>query len=243
VIVNQEAADRYWPGAEPVGQTMRFVRGADTLAAAVVGIVANARLYGLDTRFRPEVYLPVAQHPEVWVNFVIRGAGTISSLGAEAASRLAAIDREISRPQVTTLAQITSEAVAIPRFYLLVMGALGVLGLVLCVVGVYSVLAYLVATRRGERGIRLALGATPGELRRGVVMDLATPVLVGLGVGTLLGVAQSGLLQNLLFEIKPQDPLVFAAVPLGLLGLAVLTALIPAHHASRTDPAIVLRSD
>ncbi|NOT08604.1 MAG: ABC transporter permease [Gemmatimonadales bacterium] len=242
-LLNQAAVEKYWRGEPPLGRTIRFVLGRDTAVARVVGVVGNLRFSGHDTRSRPEVYVPAAQSPSRSLNFVIHTGGTPTAIGPLARAAVALVDPRQPVQDLTTLASIGREAVAVPRFYLLVMGVFGILGLALATAGTYGLLACTVTARRAEIGIRLALGASPATIGRWIVTHGLVPVGIGLSVGLAGSLALTGLLRSLLFEISPTDPPVVVGVPL-LLGLvALLAAWRPAAAAMRTDPAETLRSN
>jgi predicted permease len=239
IIVNQEAARRMWGGKSPVGRMAR-VSGVETM---VIGVVANARPDGPMQPEKAELFLPLAQFPTRGVAFVVEsGQGTGAALSSLRAA-LREVDPLLPLAGETTFEALAADVVALPRVYAMLLGIFAAAALGLALVGVYGVMAYSVAQREREIGVRLALGAAPGAIR-GLVLRRGA-LLVGVGVLCGLGgaAALAGLLRALLFGVPALDPLTFGGVVALLGGMALLACWVPARRATRVDPVVVLRQE
>jgi putative ABC transport system permease protein len=152
------------------------------------------------------------------------------------------IDRELPIARVRTMGQLTGEASADSRFRAYLLGAFGLLGLLLAIVGMYGVMAYAVAQRSRELGVRAALGARPADLIRLVIKDAGLLAIAGVVLGLIGAWSLTGLTQRLLFEVTPRDPITFAVTTTLLSAAALLASWLPARRAGRTDPIGVLRN-
>lgn len=241
VVINEAAARRFFDGHDPLGKQMRFWGAART----VVGVVGNERFQGIEEAPPPAVYAPLAQAPSA------NGSGALLVRTAGDAAALAGSIRAAFREQDPALAvfglepfvETVSRSIAERRFTMVVLGLLAAVALALAVIGIHGVLSYTVAQRTREIGIRLALGAHPGRVRRLVVRD----GLMLAATGCLLGlIAAWGLtrgLASLLYGVAPTDPLTFAAVPLVLMIVAFAASYIPARRATMVDPVAALRGE
>ena len=243
VVLNEMAARRFFAG-NALGQTMRWQRyGVRT----VVGVVGDIRYDGPEEPVRPQAFIPIAQTRESAATLIVRTA-------PEAANVLPAIGRVISEEypagavaplhvDVYPLEHYFSELVAQRRVNMRLLGLFGLLGALIAGVGVYGVLAYLVAQRTREIGIRMALGARRAVIVRSVLALTAKYVMAGLAAGTLAAWMLSTLVRGLLFSIQPHDPAVYVAVGSTIGGLAALAALVPARRAASVDPIVALRCE
>jgi len=239
VIVNQEAARRMWSGKSPIGRILATAGER----ATVIGVVANARPDGPMQPEKAEMFLPLAQFATRGVTFVVEsGQGTGAAI-AGLRGALAEVDPLVPLAGVTTMEEQAAEVVALPRVYALLLGIFALAALGLALIGVYGVMAYSVAQRQREIGVRVALGAGPGAIR-GLVLGRGVR-LVGIGLVCGLGGAAlvTRLIQSLLFGVPPLDPLTFAGVSAVLGGMALLACWIPARRATRVDPVVVLREE
>ncbi|HET7564250.1 MAG TPA: FtsX-like permease family protein, partial [Gemmatimonadaceae bacterium] len=248
VVVNQKAAQLYWPGQNPVGHELTIGTtlglGRGRVGGTVVGVVADTKDFGMRIAPKPEMYLSYSQAPVDFMSVAVRT--TLSDDDAllnAIRGRLQAIDPQIPIYQVRTMDQLLGDAVAQPRFYMLLLGAFALVALLLAAVGIYGVMAYVVGQRAHEIGIRMALGARKGQVLRQVVSRGMRPALVGLVLGVLGSLALTRVLSRLLFGVSATDPLTFAGVALLLLGVAFLATWLPARRAARVDPAIALRGE
>jgi putative ABC transport system permease protein len=199
---------------------------------------------GLDEEPQPEFYVSYLQSPRGRLSLAVRAA---SSDPAELAASVRGAVREVEPDQlvgeVRTMDTLVAHSVAPRRFQVLLLGSFALVALVLAGVGIYGVMAYAVAQRRHEIGVRLALGAQRGDVIRLVVRQGMTPALVGAGVGLIGAFAGTRVIESLLYGVSAGDPVVFAGVSVLLLLTALLACYLPARRATGIDPAIALRHE
>ncbi|HVP48046.1 MAG TPA: FtsX-like permease family protein, partial [Bryobacteraceae bacterium] len=245
-IISETLARRLWPREDPVGRRItveEHPRPNDWMT--IVGIVGDVKQEGMSDRPRDTLYRPMAQVTQPFflshVAFVARASGDPRSLAAAMRGVVRNIDKDQPVQRVALMQDLMVESTAEPRFQSRLLGAFSVLALLLAAVGIYGVLAYSVTQRTHEIGIRMALGAERRNVL-GLVLR-RTVVLAGAGVtvGTIGSLAMTRVLTNLLFDVKPTDPAIFAAVAALLACVALLAGLIPARRASRVDPTEALR--
>ncbi|MGE5414218.1 MAG: FtsX-like permease family protein, partial [Syntrophomonadaceae bacterium] len=209
----------------------------------IVGVVGDVRQDGLDAPVRPELFIPWAQNPRTAMTFVLRTAGAPTALAAPAAAVVRAVDPDQSVSRVMPMTGYLAESVAARRFTTTLLGLFGLLALVLASVGIYGVVAFGVAERRREIGIRTALGARPRDVLRMIVGGALRLAAAGMALGAIAALALSRLLSTLLFGVGPADPATYAGVVV-LIGSVVFAACArPARRAMAVDPATVLRSE
>ncbi|HSR70185.1 MAG TPA: ABC transporter permease [Acidobacteriota bacterium] len=240
VVISQAMAQRYWPGQDPLGQTLRY-RGFEGPEAEIVGIAQDTKVRTLGEAPRPYLYLNFYQNPVSFQSFIIRTQGPPQALQQT-------VRREV-KEEVPGLAMLEfktmDEHLALGLFPIrmagYVLAGMGALALLLAVTGVYGVLSYSVAGRTREVGIRMALGAD----RRAVIGQISWQgmkvVIPGILMGLAGAAALSGLLSSLLVGIEALDPLTFLLVPVLLAGVALAAALVPARRAARISPLDALR--
>jgi len=235
VVVSQEAARRYWPGQDAIGQHLN--------EAEVVGIVGNIRQQGPEFPPGREVYLPLTQAMTPTITLAVRTAGDPMTVVRAVKQAIWSVFPEQRFDETVTLEAFMDRLTAKRRFLMALLTLFGALGLVIAAAGVYAMLAHRVVERRHEIGVRLALGATP----RGVVRMVLGQALVLLGVGLAIGLGaawQFGAgVKAFLFGTEPVDPLVFAVTLAGLGVAGVVAAVGPARRASRVDPIVTLRCE
>jgi putative ABC transport system permease protein len=243
VIVNDTFARTYLSGLDPIGQRVRFAGTPAPPPAAIVGVAGDTRHYRLTEPPAPEVYRPLAQQPPAVMVIAIRTAqdprGAVSLLRAAVRD----IDPDLPVEQVLTMDALVARTVADRRFYLTLMGFFSLLALGLALLGVYSVMAYVVGRRTREIGVRLALGASPRQVRRTVLGPSAVLVAAGLTVGVGAALLASRVLESLLFGVTPTDPATIAMSVMVLAVAALAAAYLPARRAGRLNPAAALRQD
>jgi predicted permease len=241
VIVNETFARRHFPGEDPIGRTL--ITGMGQMPSQVIGVVADVRSTGLNTPPEPDYFLPALQRPETFTNILVRTTSTPVAMAAAVRDALRSADPDLPLLQPQTLSTRISQTVADRRLALVLLASFAALALLLASLGVYSVMAHLVAFRTSEIGIRMALGASPGNVMRMVLGHGRRLTLVGIAIGVGGGLAVSRLMQQVLFEVDPADPLIYLAVSLMLLLVAELASFVPARRATRIDPVIALRSE
>ncbi|HET7205940.1 MAG TPA: ABC transporter permease [Terriglobales bacterium] len=249
ILISETMARQFWPGEDPIGKhlTMTFFPGT---TREVVGVVGDVKLDGLDqTRVASTLYMPLAQVsvPSMggWISFpmslVVRSSTNPGSMVSAVSNAIHEVDPEIPLLNVLTMDDVVSNSVSQRRFNMLLLGAFGVLGLVLAVIGIYSVLSYNVKRQVQEIGIRLALGASMGNVLRLVLLEGLKPTLLGIGIGAVGALAVSRFVASLIYAVKPSDPLTFAGMALLLTVVALAACILPAYRATRVDPIQALR--
>ncbi|HSK09678.1 MAG TPA: ABC transporter permease [Vicinamibacterales bacterium] len=244
-IVNDRLRRQLFPGQNPLGQriNVRLGRGDAGQEAQIVGVVADVKYASLDTDVRPMIYLTNRQMAFPWMGIVIRTSGEAEAVAPLAISQVRQLDPDLPVSEVATMDQVVGESIAQRRFVMVLLGVFGGLALALAAVGVYGVLAYSMSRRVPEIGVRLALGAGPGELVRHFLKDSVALTAIGLMAGLALAVPVSRLLGRLLYGVTPLDPLTILSAALTLAVVASLAAYVPVRRASRTDPVKALRAD
>jgi predicted permease len=244
VIVNETAARMLWPGESALGHQFtigtRMGQGGANAGGVVVGVARDVRDFGPRVAVRPTVYLSHAQFPVDVVTVTVRSETETMALEPLRAI-VARHDADVPIFRVRTMEQLTSDAVAQPRVYVLLLGLFALTAVTLAAIGIYGVLAHAVSQRTREIGIRLALGARRGAVVAMVVRQAAGLAVAGLVVGLVLAAAASSAVQTLLFGIEPTDIATYASVAGGLLVVALLASYLPARRASRVDPVRALR--
>ncbi len=258
VVINQFAAERFWPGENPIGK--RFVIGSQDSSnpkwLTIVGVTANASLDDMVSSPYPEMYLAALQTPAFlgegtdlatshmsYITLVVHVAGNPAQFAPVVQQVLRGFDKDLPISQVLTMDEAVAHATAQPRFEMLLLGLFAIVALVLAAVGIYGVTNYSVSRRTREIGIRMSLGANQGDVLRMVILQGAFQALVGTVVGVAGAMLLSRLIAQLLFGVKATDPLTFVAVGV-VLGLAALLATgVPAHKAMRVEPMSALRSE
>lgn len=240
VIVNDAMARRYWPGRDPIGSRVKFW---DDQWMRVVGIAADTRRSALVGRTSPCFYLPLLQMPAATVTLHVRTAGDVAALTGGVRDAVRAVDPTLPIFNVRTFAEHVRAATFRQRLAGSLLSVFGGLALLLAAVGLYAVLALLVGQRTREFGIRLALGATAGDLRRLVLHEGGRLVAVGLAIGAGLSLYSGRALEDLLIGVGPRDGLTLATVVLVLGAAALVACLSPARRAARLDPVRALRQE
>ena len=240
-VINETAAKRYWPGQDPVGQ--RFSLG-DKKERTVVGVVADIHHLGPETPPRQECYMPWAQEQTYGGTLVIRTAGDPMSVLPAVKSAIWSVNPEQRLTGDTvTLERYLDRLIAQRRFNMAVLALFGVLGLVIAAVGIYGVMAYVVAQRTNEIGVRMALGATKGNVVSMVLRRAGVLMLLGLAIGAAGSWYLSASVKSFLFEVQPNDVGIFAAALVVLASAGLLASALPARRAAAVDPLVALRSE
>jgi hypothetical protein len=246
VIISQSTAAQLWPDRDPVGQRIR--RAGDTPQwFTVVGVVKDVKQ--LDWRDAGEamVYFPLTgPTPTMWAMgspaYVVKSPRA-ASLGREVRELVRQVAPEAPVYREFTMEFLAARSMVQLSFTMLTLGVISALAMILGAVGLYGVLAYVVAERTREIGVRMALGATAGAVRRLVVSQGAKVVLVGTVVGVAAALASTRLLDALLYEVDALDPVVFVAMSIMMIGIGLLATYVPARRASNVDAIESLRND
>jgi putative ABC transport system permease protein len=246
-VVNQALARLAWPEGDAVGKRLAYTRDSETGPdwIEVVGVVADVRLGHLeDEEVRPGFYIPMAQSDllrgDISMAVVARTHSDPAILTGSVRKAVLGVDPRLPVFDVATMEELRASSAATARFNMLLLTALGVIGLVLAAVGIYGVIAWFVSQRTQEIGLRMALGATQGRVLAMVTWQAFRPVLVGLAVGIAGALAATRVLSGLLFGVTATDPLTFAGVLAVLTAAALVASLVPARRAARVDPTRAL---
>jgi predicted permease len=240
IVVNQEFAERFFPGENPIGKRLHL--SWNVQHGVIVGVCARARQTSLAVPPQPTLFLAQAQGPMYFGSLVVRTRGAApAALASAVEEAVHAVDPDQAVSAVASMEEVVAHSVARPRLEAVLLGIFAALAATLAVGGLYGVLAYSVAQRTREIGIRMALGADAGRLLTGVVRDGLGLMLAGIVAGLAAALALTRLLASLLYEVKPADPLTFAGVCALLLAVGLGAAWVPARRVVRVDPARSLR--
>ena len=237
VIVNETMARRYWQDGNPVGRHIT----AGTERVEVVGVAKDGKYRSLNESPRPYMYFPLAQRYRSSLKLHVRSNAESGAILNAIREVFRELDPDLPVTETMPIAGHLEQAVFAQRIAATMLAIFGALALTLAAVGLYSVMAYAVSQRTHEMGIRLALGASPGELRRMIVGSGMKVAAVGLALGAIAAAGVSRLLTSLLNGVSPTDPVTFAVVLGTLASVAFIAALVPARRASRVDPIVALR--
>jgi putative ABC transport system permease protein len=241
-IVDEVFARRLAPGRSALGVRFR-VPGRRDAVAAVVGVVGHVRQYGLEAASQGQVYFPHTQNPWRWMTLLVRTASDPLSLAGAVRAAVKELDPELAVFSVATAEQLLSERSSLRRFTLLLVGTFSAIAIALAVVGLYGVLSYLVAQRRREIAIRIALGARPVDVLALFMRHGAALALCGVAAGLLSTLALSKLVRSLLFHVSAADPATVLGASTLLAATALLACVVPALQATRVDPITALRAE
>ena len=241
VVVDEALADRYWKGAEAIGKRMRLT--GDTTWFTIVGVVGSVRDEDVATEPRPHSYFPISQDPTNRPALVVRTAGDNASAVASVRATIARMEPLVPLDDVHPLGASISRALENRRITQLLLAGFAIAALVLAAIGIYGVMSLYVVQRRREFGVRLAVGAEPRNLLVLVLKQGARFALGGLLLGGAVAFLGTRSLGAMLYQVHPDDPIVFASLAVVLAAVAIVSCFVPARRAARSDPLEVLRSD
>jgi putative ABC transport system permease protein len=244
-IVDAGIARHYWPNQSPLGKRVRFGPPEDNEPwHTVVGVVGEARNQELRDLGRNSVYIPYqGKLDRSSLGWLVRTGPGIANPGETLRRRMSDIDRSVAVSDVSTLQQILDGSLWQERFFATLLAFFAGLAMLMATVGLYGVMAYTVSRRTHELGIRMALGASAGEIRRMVLLQSGRLVAAGLGIGVVAAVLLTRLLEKQLYGVKPTDPQTFLAVSALLVAAALLASYLPARRATRVDAVLALREE
>lgn len=251
VLINDSMAKRLWPNEDPIGKRLTLSFFPDTVRE-IVGVVADTKVDALDeSRDTATLYFPLGQisapNPGGWRSFgmslAIRTTSTPASAVSAVANAVHQIDRDAPVLAIQSMDDLISDSLSSQRFNMLLLGAFAGLALLLAAVGIYSVLSYSVKRRVREIGIRMALGAQVHDVLRLIVVEGMRPTLIGLAIGLAGALALGRVLANLIYGVKPADPITFGAVSALLASVGLLASVIPAYRATRVETMKTLRDE
>jgi putative ABC transport system permease protein len=240
VVVNREFARQFFDSKNPVGQRIQIF-GDQIKTREIVGIVGTIKHGSLDESPRAAMYIPIDQSAPPDMNVVVRSSGNPLLLASALREEVRAIDPNQAISTIRSMDDIVSGSVAQPRFASQILGLFAILALVLAAVGLYGLIAYTVTQRTHEIGIRMALGAEPRDVLKLVIGQGLKLALAGAAIGIVGALALTRLMQGLLFQVSPTDPVTFVGVTALLTIVALAASYLPARRAMRVDPMIALR--
>jgi predicted permease len=244
-VINAAMARKYWPGHDALGKQVAPASLQYPLAT-IVGIVADAKHLSLREEPGPEMYVPFNQ--KVWpslanMQVAVRTKADPALMTGLIRDAIHSVDPDLPLGKLATLNTLVDDAMTRPRFSMLLMAAFGGLAVALAGIGMYGVIAYSVAQRTREIGIRMALGAQRSAVFTMVLQQGAKLAGVGIAIGLLAAIGVTRLMAAFLYGVQPTDPLTFSAVSLLLAGIVLLACYLPARRATRVDPIIALRDE
>ena len=241
IIVNETMAKALWPGQDPLG---KFVLNACARERRVVGVVADVRHLALDAASGNEMYIPMRQcNDRPTYDLVVRSSLAPAALAGSIRDALKPIAPNLPHNEFRTLQQLVDRSVSPRRFTVLLLGGFAVFALILASLGIYALISYSVSQRTQEIGIRMALGATSGDVRRQIVGQTLQLTAVGLVIGAAASWVLARALEGLLYEVTPGDPRTFLAMVFVLTVVALVAGYLPARRASAIDPMVALRAE
>lgn len=253
IIVDQRLAHHFWPNQNPIGRRMYMPTDANDLNAitpktkflTVVGVVGNTMIRGLADGETPvgAYYFPLAQTMAHQLVFTVRTAGSPDAVVGAVRAKIGAIDRELPVYDVLTMVQREDKALVNRRSPLMLSIGFGAVALFLSAIGIYGVLAYLVAQRRKEIGIRIALGSSTGQVFNLILREGLAVLAIGFGLGLVGALVTARALQSQLYGVGASDPRVLAGATVVLGVVALLACLVPAGRATRVNPVVALRQE
>jgi putative ABC transport system permease protein len=242
-VISESLARTRWPDSDPIGATVEFGNmDGDLRLLTIVGIVSDTREYGIDQPPRPTLYVNLIQRPKFSATVVMRTDADPRAIitAARAATRQVAPDVP---PRFRTFAEIYSASLGARHFNLTLVAVFAGTALALAIAGIYGVMTYSVTQRRKEIGVRVALGASPGQVFRIILGQGLLTTAIGVALGVIAALGLSRTIESLLFGVRPADPVAFAAVTLVLVAVATLACYLPARRATDADPMDALRQE
>src|ERR1700733_14031075 len=245
MMVNQAFVNKYFPNEQAAGKRARFTFDAREPYREIVGVVGNVAQDDLAGPAVPVIYVANEQGPSGYLTYMVRTAGDPEAFGGSAQAALHEIDQQLPLVQPQTMEHFTNQtsSVFLRRYPSYLIGSFAGLALILAMIGLYGLISYTVQQRTREIGIRMALGAQPGDVSKLVIGQGVGAVLGGVGIGVVAALALTRLMASLLFGVRPTDLVTFASVAVLLTGVALAASYIPARRAMRTDPLNALRHE
>lgn len=242
-VISESLAQDRWPQQDPIGHTIEFGNmDGDMRLLTIVGIVGDTHEYGLDEPPRPTVYVNLFQRPRAVMTVTMLSDADTRSVSTAARGILQDLNPEIPA-NFQTFQQVYSASLGSRKFNVILIGFFGITALLLATAGVFGVMAYSVSRRTREFGVRIALGATSGNVLRMVLGQGMRTILIGVAIGIAGSFALTKTVSSLLFGVTATDPVTFGGVTLLLIAVALLACYIPAKRATKVDPMVVLRSE
>ncbi len=238
-IVNEAFVNLIWPNQNPLGKTILL--GSLRQPTVVVGVVGNVKNIRLAVESVPELYYPLAQRPAHSMNLVVRSAGDPRALAAPLRAGILSIDREQPATDVRTMDQHLADSIASNRLTTLLLVIFSSMALVVATVGLYALIAHTVAQRTQEMGIRLALGAMPGDVKKLVMRQGLVLAILGIVIGLAASYFLTSVMKSLLYDVSAKDVWTYVSCAMLFVAIALAASYVPARRASRCDPSEALR--
>ena len=241
-VINETFARQIYPGDNPIGRTFILNLG-NSKPHEIIGVVGDVKLTTVEGDIRPTAYLSSRQYAFGLMTFVVRTTGDPGRLGPSAVRVIREIDPLLPVSNVRPLEEVFAESIARPRLTAVAMSVFAAAALLLAALGVYGIVAYSVSQRAREFGIRVALGARPGQIISMVVGQNLRVVALGLGAGLLTAIPATRLLRGLLFQVGPNDPVTFVVIGIMLAAVAIVASYLPARRGTQVDPVVTLKAE
>jgi putative ABC transport system permease protein len=244
LLINETMARKFWRGENPIGKRVKLGAVPERLPwITVIGVVGDIRHVGLDTEPRSEIYRPYAVNPLGAPALVIRTRVDPGPMASSLSAAVRSVNAEVPAYDVFLMEALVDRSTRERRFVMLLLSGYAFAALLLAGVGIYGTVSQSVVQRTQEIGLRMALGASPRTVLRMVFRAGLRLLAVGIGLGSMAALGLTWLMRSMLFEVRPLDPLAFAAAAAVLAAFAMLACYLPARRATRVDPLIALRHD
>jgi putative ABC transport system permease protein len=244
-VISETMANTYFPGEDPIGKRITLGGGEAKPEdwVSIVGIAAGTRDTSPDRLPEAQMYMPFSQRPISGMSGLVRTRRDARSISSEIRAAVASLDSEQPVHSLRTMDAVVADSLGQPRFRTFLLTLFGLVAMALASIGIYGVMAYTVAQRTQEIGIRMALGAARADVLRLVLREVVGLTGLAIAAGVAGAFLASRSLESLLYGVRPADPATYAAVAALLFGVALLAASIPARRATRIDPTTALRQD
>jgi predicted permease len=242
-IISKTLADQFSPGEDPIGKAIKLPPNRFPVMT-IVGVAADVKHFTVREKTGPEFYVAYTQKPYpdmLTMQIAVRTQADPRAMVGSVREAIRGVDPGLPIAKVSTLATLVDDSMTQPRFTMLLLTAFGTLALILATIGIYWVISYGVAQRTQEIGVRMALGAQPGNVFKMVLGQGVRLAGLGVAIGFVAAFGVTRLMGSLLFGVRPADPITFAVVPVVLMGVALLACYLPARRATRVDPMVALR--
>lgn len=241
VVINQTMARRYFGEEDPIGKRLAVMFFEETEEREIVGVIGDVLHSGLDSRPRPEMFVPYSQSPSTQMTFVVRTNSDPAAMLAPVKAAIREVNRNQTFSKTASMEQLVDDSLKQRRFNLLLLVFFAVLALLLAGIGVYGSINYTTRQRTHEIGLRMALGAQAGDVMKLVIGQGLLLALLGVAIGLAASFALTRVLKGLLFGVSTTDPITFVGISLLLLAIGLLASWLPARRATKVDPLIALR--
>jgi predicted permease len=242
-LINERMANQLWPGQDPLGKRIRFpgLPGHALPWRSIVGVVGAVKQYGLDKQDNMQFYLAEDQNAFQSGSLVVRTRTEPTTVAGAVRGEVRALDKDLALYNVGTMDELISDSISLRRFSMLLLSIFAAVALTLAAIGIYSVISYWVTQRTHEIGVRMALGASSGDVVRLVLAEGLAPAAIGAAAGLLGSVVLTRLLTSLLYGVSPTDPMTYGIIVGVLACVALLACYVPARRLAATDPSVALR--